>query len=73
MPAIGVNITDDNDTALSPALSISLSNTAQNTSSEDNTTVNNNTCGNLTGLLTVNYVLDVESPDTAWIIEITSG
>ena len=76
MPAIGVSLTDDNDKPLTSTISIYLPNTAQNLRTDDNTTVNNNntySCANVTGLFTVDYILEIESPDTAWVIEINDG
>ena len=68
MPAIGINITNENDVPLSPPIEIDLPNM------DGNLTANRtHSCGNLSGLLTVDYKLEIESPDTAWVIEISEG
>ena len=68
MPAIGITVTDANDGPLSPPIEIDLPN--RNGNLTNNKT---HSCGNLSGLLTVNYQLEIESPDTAWVVEIYEG
>ena len=68
MAAIGITVTDKNDALLSPPIEIDLAN--MNGSLTHNRT---NSCGNLSGLLNVDYQLEIESPDTAWVVEISEG
>ena len=68
MPTIGITVTDENDVPLSPPIEIDLPN--RNANRTDNKTYS---CGNLSGLLTVDYQLEIESPDTAWVVEINKG
>ena len=68
MPAIGITVTDENDVPLSLPIEINLPNTNGNLM--DNRTYS---CGNLSGLLTVDYQLEIDSPDTAWMVEINEG
>ena len=68
MPAIGIDITDENHAPLSQPIEIDLPNI------DGNLTANRTlSCGDLNGLLTVDYKLEIESPDTAWVIEINEG
>ena len=68
MPAIAINITDENDVPLSPPIEIDLPNTDRNLTAN-----RTHSCGNLSGLLTVDHKLEIESPDTAWVIEVVDG
>ena len=68
MPAVGINATDENNVPLYSPIEINLPNM------DGNLTANRtHSCGNLSGLLTVDYKLEIESPDTAWVIEISEG
>ena len=64
MPAVGIEVTDGNNTPLSIPIEIDLPNNDENIT---------NTCQNLSGLLSMNFKLQVDSQDTAWVIEITDG
>ena len=68
MPAIGINVTGESDAPLSQPIEIDLPNMNGTL-----TTNRTHSCGNLSGLLTVDYKLEIESPDTAWVIEINEG
>ena len=68
MPAMAIDVADDNGTSLSPPIEINLPNI------DGNLTANRTySCGNLSGLLTVDYKLEIDSPDTAWVIEVVDG
>ena len=68
MPAIAIDVTDEHGASISPPIEIDLPNT--NGSPTDHRTYS---CGNLSGLLTVDYQLEIDSPDTAWVVEIAEG
>ena len=68
MPAMAIDIADDNGTPLSPPIEINLPNMDR-----DLTANRTHSCGNLSGLLTVDYKLEMESPDAAWVIEVVDG
>ena len=68
MPAMAIDIADENGTPLSQPIEIDLPNKDRNLTAN-----RTHSCGNLSGLLTVDYKLEIVSPDTAWVIEVVDG